>query len=53
MLLPPTKLSEEDPDHVIHNNALLCEKFGISLEEDSSSSSKNMVQQQRDETTMY
>ena len=30
---PTYKLSEEDPDHVIHNNALLCEKFGISLEE--------------------
>ena len=27
------KLSEEDPDNIIHNNALLCEKFGISLEE--------------------
>ena len=30
---PTYKLSEEDPDNVIHNNALLCEKFGISLEE--------------------
>ena len=27
------KLSEEDPDNIIHNNALLCEKFGITLEE--------------------
>ena len=30
---PTYKLSDEDPDEVIHNNALLCEKFGISLEE--------------------
>ena len=27
------KLSEEDPSNVIHNNALLCDKFGISLDE--------------------
>ena len=30
---PTYKLSEMDPDEVIHNNALLCEKFGMSLEE--------------------
>ena len=30
---PTYKLSEEDPDNIIHNNALLCEKFGITLEE--------------------
>ena len=30
---PTYQLSDEDPENVIHNNALLCEKFGISLEE--------------------
>ena len=30
---PTYKLSEEDPDNVIFNNAALCEKFGITLEE--------------------
>ena len=30
---PTYKLSEEDPDNIIHNNALLCDKFGITLEE--------------------
>ena len=30
---PTYKLSEEDPDNIIHNNALLCEQFGITLEE--------------------
>ena len=30
---PTYELSEEDPNNVIHNNALLCEKFGITLEE--------------------
>ena len=30
---PTYKLSETDPNDVIFNNALLCEKFGITLEE--------------------
>lgn len=30
---PTYKLSEKDPDDVIHNNVLLCEKYGITLEE--------------------
>ena len=30
---PTYKLSDEDPDNIIHNNILLCEKFGISLED--------------------
>ena len=30
---PTYKLSEDDPDNIIHNNALLCEKFGINLDE--------------------
>ena len=30
---PTYQLSDEDPENVIHNNALLCEKFDISLEE--------------------
>ena len=30
---PTYKLSKEDPDDVIFNNAALCEKFGITLEE--------------------
>ena len=30
---PTYKLSTEDPDNVIFNNALLCEKFGVNLED--------------------
>ena len=30
---PTYQLSDDDPSNVIQNNALLCEKFGISLEE--------------------
>ena len=30
---PTYELSEEDPENIVHNNALLCEKFGITLEE--------------------
>ena len=30
---PTYKLSEDDPDNIIHNNILLCEKFGINLDE--------------------
>ena len=30
---PTYQLSEQDPDNVIFNNAALCEKFGITLEE--------------------
>ena len=30
---PTYKLSEEEPNDIINNNSLLCEKFGLSLEE--------------------